>query len=80
MTDYLVLNVPSYVRMTADELLKQADGDKQIALELALEREDQAADSNYILAVKVRSLCQSRAQADYEDNHVLVEVIDTIPF
>lgn len=62
--------------MSADELLAQADGDKQIALERALECEDQAADCDYIFAVMVRSLCQSRAQADYEGSYVLVEVIE----
>ncbi len=76
-TNYLVLNVPISVRMRADELLRQADGDKQTALELALECEDQVADSGYSFAVVVRELCQSRAQADYEGDHVLVEVIDT---
>lgn len=75
-TDYLVLNVPTSVRTRADELLRQANGHKQRALELALEREDRAADSHYILAVKVRSLCQSRAQADFEGSYVLVEVIE----
>lgn len=75
-TEYLVLNVPTRVRIRADELLRQADGDKQIALERALLCEDQAADSDYAFAVMVRSLCQSRAQADYEGNHVIVEVIE----
>ena len=47
-----------------------------VALELALECEDQAADSGYCFAVGVRSLCQSRAQADFEGSYVLVEVIE----
>ena len=76
MTDYLVLNVPISVRARADELLRQADGDTQTALERALECEDQAADRDYIFAVTVRSLCQSRAQADYEGSYILVEVIE----
>lgn len=76
MTDYLVLDVPISVRTRADELLRQANGDKQRALELALEREDRAADSGYCFAVVVRGLCQSRAQADFEGSYVLVEVIE----
>lgn len=75
-TDYLVLNVPVSVRMKADELLNQADGDKQTALELALVCEDQAPDCDYVFAVMVRSLSQSRAQADYVGSYVLVEVIE----
>ncbi len=77
--DCLVLNVPIRVRMRADELLQQAGGDKQTALEQALEQEDQVADCGYDFAVMVRSLCQSRAQADYEGDYVIVEVIDTTP-
>ncbi|MGJ5620432.1 hypothetical protein [Sulfitobacter sp. MF3-043] len=76
MTDYLVVYVPISVRMRADELLRQADGDTQAALERALACEDQAADSGYCFAVGVRSLCQSRAQADYEGSYALVEVIE----
>lgn len=75
--DCLVLNVPISVRTRADELLRQAGGDKQRALELAIEHEDQAADIGYSFAVVVRGLCQDRAQADFEGDHVLIEVIET---
>ncbi len=75
--DYLVLNVPTSVRTRADELLRQADDDKLRALELAIECEDQAADSGYCFAVVVRNLCQSRAQADFEGSYALVEVIES---
>lgn len=70
------MNVPFSVRLRADELLTQAEGDKQIALERALECEDQAADCDYSFAAMVRALCQSRAQAEFEGNHVLIEVIE----
>ena len=74
--DCLVLRVPINVRMKADELLKQANSDAQTALEMAIECENQAEDCGYHFAVMVRSLCQSRAQADYEGDHVLIEVIE----
>lgn len=70
------MNVPISVRMRADELLWQGHGDTQTALELALECEDQAAGCGYDFAVMVRALCQSRAQADFEGDHVLIEVIE----
>ena len=73
---YLILSVPISVRTRADEFLRQADGEKQTALEFALLYEDQVADSGYSFAVVVRELCQSRAQADYEGGHVLIEVIE----
>jgi hypothetical protein len=73
---YLVLNVPSRIREGADALLKRADGDTQRALECAFEREDEAADCDYLCALMVRELCQWRAQADFEGSYVLIEVIE----